>query len=75
MEEVKKGKYLHYKGGKYEVIDVVIHSETLEKMVLYKALYDSKEFGNNSLWVRPLDMFLGEVEIDGENVKRFKYIS
>ena len=65
----KLGKYKHYKGKKYEVIGVAKHSETLEKMVAYKALY-----GERGLWVRPLKMFLEEVEMNGKKVPRFKYV-
>lgn len=70
--EITPGKYKHYKGGEYEVIGIARHSETLAEMVVYKALYDSKEFGNNSIWVRPKEMFLGEVEVDGKKIPRFK---
>jgi hypothetical protein len=66
---IKFGKYKHYKGGEYQVLGVANHSETGEQMVVYQALYD-----NNSLWVRPLDMFLENVEITGTLVPRFKYI-
>ncbi len=72
---MKLGKYKHYKGKLYEVIGVGRNSETLEEVVVYKALYDSQEFGKNSIWVRPKDMFLEEVEIDGKKVKRFEFIS
>jgi len=65
----KLGKYKHYKGKEYEVIGVAKHSETLEKMVAYKALY-----GERGLWVRPLKMFLEEVEMNGKKVPRFKYV-
>ena len=74
MLEVKKGKYIHYKGKEYEVIGTARHSETLEELVVYKALYYSKEFGSNCLWVRPKGMFLEEVEVKGEKVERFKFI-
>ena len=47
MGEIKKGKYLHYKGSKYEVIGTAKHSEALEKFVVCKALYDSEKFGKN----------------------------
>ncbi len=73
-KEIKKGKYRHYKGKEYEVLGVANHSETLEKLVVYKALYDSKEFGTNSLWARPLSMFLEKVYVDGKEQKRFEYI-
>jgi hypothetical protein len=66
---IKLGKYRHYKGNEYEVIGVARHSETLEDLVVYKALY-----GNYDLWVRPLNMFLEEVEVNGKKVKRFEYI-
>jgi len=49
MEEIKLGKYQHYKGNMYEVIGLARHSETLEEMVVYKALYISSEFGKNAL--------------------------
>lgn len=60
------GRYRHYKGGEYEVLGVVRHSETLEPMVLYRALY-----GEQGLWVRPHAMFLETVEFDGMIQQRF----
>lgn len=66
---IKLGKYRHYKGKKYEVIGVARHSETLEELVVYRALY-----GDFGLWVRPLKMFLEKMEIDGEKEPRFKYL-
>ncbi len=66
---LKLGKYKHYKGKEYEVIGVGRHSETLEDLVVYRALY-----GDHSLWVRPLKMFTEEVEIDGKKMPRFAYI-
>jgi len=75
MVEVKLGKYVHSKSKKiYEVIGICRHSETLEQLVMYKALYDSKEFGNNSIWVRSKKMFLEEIKINGKIVPRFKFI-
>jgi hypothetical protein len=74
MESVKPGKYRNFKGGLYEVIGTAWHSETLEKMVVYRALYDSKEFGKNALWARPLGSFLGKVKVNGKEVPRFKYL-
>ena len=62
----KKGVYRHFKGNLYELIDVATHSETLEKMVVYRALY-----GEHGLWVRPLSMWDEVVERDGVRVKRF----
>lgn len=61
MSFIKKGIYRHYKGNLYEVIDVARHSESLEDMVVYRALY-----GDFKLWVRPLKMFLEDIEINGE---------
>ncbi|MFH0874799.1 MAG: DUF1653 domain-containing protein [archaeon] len=69
---IQPGKYQHYKGKFYEVIGVARHSETLEEFVIYKALYDSAEFGKNALFVRPKKMFLENISIDGKIVPRFK---
>ena len=66
---MKKGKYQHYKGQLYELVDVARHSETLEDMVVYRQLYG--EFG---LWVRPAAMFFEQIELDGKLMPRFKYI-
>ncbi|PIS32409.1 DUF1653 domain-containing protein [Candidatus Peregrinibacteria bacterium CG08_land_8_20_14_0_20_41_10] len=71
---MKLGKYQHYKGEFYEVIGIAKHSETLEELIVYRALYDSEEFGENALWVRPKQMFLENVTIDGKDVPRFKYV-
>ena len=72
-EEVKVGKYRHYKGKEYEVIGVGRHSEDLEEFVIYRALYDS-EFGRGALWLRPKKMFLEDVEVDGKRVPRFEFL-
>jgi len=69
---MKLGKYKHYKGNLYEVIGVAKHSETLEEMVVYKALYQAE--GKN-LWVRPKAMFIEDVEVGGKKVKRFEFVS
>ncbi len=74
MEEVKLGKYQHYKGNMYQVIGVAKHSETLEEVVVYKALYSSPEFGDEALWVRPKKMFFENVIIDGLEIPRFKLV-
>jgi hypothetical protein len=71
---IKTGKYRHYKGKLYEVLGTVRHSETLEEMVLYKALYES-EFGKDSLWVRPKEMFFEKVVVDGREVQRFEHVN
>lgn len=68
---LKVGMYQHFKGGKYRVLGVAKHSETFEEMVVYEALYDNPR---SKLWVRPLSMFLEEVERDGIKQPRFKYI-
>ena len=73
-EKIKLGKYKHYKDKLYEVVGVARHSETLEELVVYKALYDSEEFDKNSLWVRPKKMFFENVIINGKEVPRFKYL-
>ena len=70
---IKKGLYRHFKGNYYQVIDVVRHSENLEPMVLYRALYEDKEFGDKKLWVRPLAMFQEVIERDGKQQARFQY--
>ena len=75
INQLQTGIYRHYKGKEYEVFDVVKHSETLEPMVLYKALYDSTEFGPNALWVRPLRLFLENVNVDDKEQPRFEYVS
>jgi hypothetical protein len=67
--EIRKGKYRHFKGNEYEVIGTARHSETMEEMVVYKALY-----GEGGLWVRPASMWNEEIERDGITYKRFTYI-
>lgn len=74
MTDLKLGKYQHYKGKFYEVIGVARHSETLDELVVYRALYDSEEFGKNALWVRPKKMFLEKVIVEGKKTPRFKYV-
>lgn len=73
--KIELGKYRHFKGGEVEVLSVAHHSETLEEVVVYKCNYDSRTFGRGSIWVRPLNMFLEEVEFEGKKVKRFEKIS
>jgi len=68
---MRLGKYKHYKGNFYEVIGVAHHSETLEELVVYRALYMHEKYGDNSLWVRPKKMFLENVTIDGKEIPRF----
>lgn len=68
-EEPRPGRYRHYKGGEYEVIGVARHSETEELLVVYRPIY-----GERGLWVRPRDMFVEHVEIDGKSIPRFRRI-
>lgn len=63
------GRYRHYKGKEYTVLGVARHSETLEDMVIYRA-----EYGARGIWVRPKDMFLETVSVNGETVFRFSYL-
>ena len=74
MDQIQKGLYEHYKGKRYEVINVAIHTETQEPMVIYKALYKG-DFPEGTLWVRPLAMFKENVPVDGKLVPRFRYLS
>lgn len=69
MMKIKKGIYRHYKGNLYQVIDVAKHSETLEDMVVYRALY-----GEGELWTRPLSMWNEIVLVNGKNYPRFDLI-
>jgi hypothetical protein len=73
-QTIKPGIYRHIKGKEYEVIGIAKHSETLESVVVYRALYTSEEFGDRALWVRPIAMFLETVMIEGKEVSRFEYI-
>ncbi len=69
MDTIKIGKYRHFKGHEYEVIALATHSETGERMVVYRALY-----GDGGVWVRPASMWDEKVERDGKVFKRFTYI-
>ncbi len=69
MEDIKLGRYRHFKGNEYEVLGIARHSETEEEMVIYRALY-----GEGGLWVRPASMWNETVERDGKTFKRFTYI-
>ena len=68
---LKIGKHKHYKGKLYEVIGIARHSETLEELVVYRALY---QVDGENLWVRPMKMFLEEVEIEGKKMPRFEFL-
>jgi hypothetical protein len=69
INEVQLGKYRHFKGYLYELIEVAHHSESQEPVAVYRALY-----GDHGLWVRPLEMFLETIERDGAEIQRFQYI-
>lgn len=69
MEELKPGRYRHFKGKEYRLLALAKHSETLESMVVYQALY-----GEKGLWVRPAAMWSGTVEREGYSGPRFTYI-
>ncbi len=70
MEEtLKLGRYRHFKGNEYELLYVARHSETLEEMVVYRALY-----GEGGVWVRPASMWSEIIEWDGVSVPRFSYL-
>jgi hypothetical protein len=67
---MRTGRYRHYKGRDYIVLGVARHSETEEELVVYRT-----DYGDHSLWVRPLEMFLGQVDVDGTQQSRFEYVS
>lgn len=69
MEGLLPGKYRHFKGGEYELLGIARHSETLEPMVVYRALY-----GDGGVWVRPASMWNETVDKDGYRGPRFQYL-
>ncbi len=69
MAELKTGVYRHFKGKEYELLGAAKHSETLEDLAVYMALYGERE-----MWVRPLNMFLEKVMVNGKEVPRFERI-
>ena len=69
MENLKPGRYRHFKGNEYELLGIATHSETMEKMVVYRALY-----GEHGLWVRPISMWTEVVYKDNYTGPRFQYI-
>ena len=66
---IKKGKYRHFKGNEYEVIDIAEHTESGEILVIYKGIYES-----GKVWARPITMWDEEVVYEGKRVKRFTYM-
>lgn len=69
MTTIQPGRYRHYKGKEYVVLDVARHSETEEELVVYR-----QDYGDRGLWVRPKNMFIETVEVDGQQVPRFQYM-
>jgi hypothetical protein len=69
MTRIPPGLYRHFKGQVYTVLGVARHSETQEELVVYR-----QEYGDRNLWVRPMQMFLETVEIDGQAVPRFQFV-
>ena len=69
LQSIALGRYRHYKGGEYEVLGVVRHSETLEPLVLYRPLYN-----DSGAWVRPYAMFLEHGEFEGRQQSRFSFV-
>jgi hypothetical protein len=69
MDTIEAGRYRHYKGNEYTVLGLARHSETEEKLVVYR-----QEYGARGLWVRPLAMFVESVEVAGRTVPRFTHI-
>lgn len=67
--ELRLGKYRHFKGNEYELLGIATHSETLEPMVVYRALY-----GKGGLWVRPAFMWTEHINKDGYSGPRFQYV-
>jgi cyclomaltodextrinase / maltogenic alpha-amylase / neopullulanase len=67
MNKIRTGIYRHYKGANYRVVGIARHSETLEELVVYESLE------KGGLWVRPLQMFLENVIVDGKDVSRFMF--
>ena len=67
--EIETGRYRHYKGNQYTVIGVARHSETEEELVVYR-----QEYGDRSLWVRPLQMFMETIDVEGKELPRFQFL-
>ena len=69
LPHIELGRYRHYKGGEYEVVGVVRHSESLEPLVLYRPLH-----GQSGMWVRPFAMFSEQVDHEGKRQQRFSFL-
>ena len=72
--EINLGIYRHYKGGEYEVVAVGRLEATLEEVVIYKSLYEVKEFPAGTIWVRPTKSFIETIDINGKTIPRFAYV-
>lgn len=70
QEIIVGGQYRHYKGNEYEIIAIGLHTETEEKMVVYRDLHHPEK-----VWIRPYDMFIETVEIDGKTIPRFAHMN
>ena len=66
---IKPGRYRHYKGREYEVVGTAKHSETEEEFVVYRQLY-----GTGDLWIRPKEVFAGQVLVNGQGLPRFQFL-
>ena len=75
MENIKIGKYKHFKGMTVNVVGIALHSETMEEMVVYIHPDPVKGEGANTMWVRPKAMFLENVTFEGRSVPRFEYLN
>jgi hypothetical protein len=71
---MRLGEYKHYKGNTYRVIALGKHSDTLEEYVVYQGQYNSEEFGDKPIRVKPVTEFKKDMEIDGKTIKRFEFI-
>lgn len=74
LPKVKLGVYRNYKNHDYEVVGIGTQTETREIYVVYKALYETPGYDENALWIRPYDMFISNVVVNGKEVPRFEYI-
>jgi len=74
MSDIKLGKYEHFKGKQYEVVGFAKNTETFERFVLYRPLYEPNDLEEDTVWARPMNMFVERVYFEGESVPRFKYL-
>ncbi len=74
-KEIKLGKYRHFKGKLYEVLGIARNSEAPEQeFVVYKALYEDDKFGKGQIWIRPKEMFIETIIVNGKEVSRFEFV-